>query len=89
MIIREEVAIMGFIWSLIVGAIIGVIAGAITNKGESMGWIANIIAGLVGSAVGQAIFGSWGPSLAGMAVIPSIIGAVIVVAVVSFFLGKK
>ncbi|WP_213496131.1 GlsB/YeaQ/YmgE family stress response membrane protein [Lactococcus formosensis] len=75
------------IWSLIVGAIIGVIAGVIT-KGGSMGWIANILAGLVGSAVGQALLGSWGPSLAGMALIPSIIGAVIVVAVVSFFLGK-
>ncbi|NHI73726.1 GlsB/YeaQ/YmgE family stress response membrane protein [Lactococcus garvieae] len=76
------------IWSLIVGAIIGVIAGAITSKGKSMGWIANILAGLVGSAVGQALLGSWGPSLAGMALIPSIIGAVIVVAIVSFFLGK-
>ncbi len=76
------------IWSLIVGAIIGVIAGAITSKGKSMGWIANILAGLIGSAVGQALLGSWGPSLAGMALIPSIIGAVIVVAVVSFFLGK-
>ena len=76
------------IWSLIVGAIIGVIAGAITSKGKSRGWIANILAGLVGSAVGQALLGSWGPSLAGMALIPSIIGAVIVVAVVSFFLGK-
>ncbi|WP_347979451.1 GlsB/YeaQ/YmgE family stress response membrane protein [Lactococcus formosensis] len=76
------------IWSLIVGVIIGVIAGAITSKGKSMGWIANILAGLVGSAVGQALLGSWGPSLAGMALIPSIIGAVIVVAVVSFFLGK-
>ncbi|BAV01967.1 MULTISPECIES: GlsB/YeaQ/YmgE family stress response membrane protein [Lactococcus] len=76
------------IWSLIVGAIIGVIAGAITSKGKSMGWIANILAGLVGSAVGQALLGSWGPSLAGMALIPSIIGAVIVVAVVSFFLSK-
>ena len=76
------------IWSLIVGAIIGVIAGAITSKGKSMGWIANILAGLVGSAVGQALLGSWGPSLAGMALIPSTIGAVIVVAVVSFFLGK-
>ena len=74
------------IWSLIVGAIIGVIAGAITSKGKSMGWIANILAGLVGSAVGQALLGSWGPSLAGMALIHSIIGAVIVVAVVSFFL---
>ena len=76
------------IWSLIVGAIIGIIAGAITNKGKSMGWIANILAGLVGSFVGQALLGSWGPSLAGMALIPSIVGAVIVVAVVSFFLGR-
>lgn len=76
------------IWSLIVGAFIGLIAGAITNKGGSMGWIANILAGLVGSAVGQALLGSWGPSLAGMALIPSIIGAVIVVAVVSFVLSK-
>lgn len=80
---------MHFLWSLIVGAIIGAIAGAITSKGKSMGWIANILAGLVGSAVGQAIFGSWGPQLAGMALIPSIIGAVILVAVVSFFFGRS
>ena len=80
---------MGWIWSLIVGAIIGAIAGAITKKGDSMGWIANIITGLVGSMIGQAIFGNRGPSLAGMALIPSILGAVILVAVVSFFTGKK
>ena len=77
------------IWSLIVGAIICAIAGAITNRGESMGWISNIIAGLVGSAIGQWLLGHWGPSLAGMALIPSIIGAVILVAVVSFFFGRK
>ncbi|MGX7205715.1 GlsB/YeaQ/YmgE family stress response membrane protein [Enterococcus pingfangensis] len=80
---------MGFIWSLIVGAIIGVIAGAITGKGNSMGWIANIIAGLVGSALGQALLGHWGPSLAGMALVPSIIGAIILVLIVSFFLGRS
>ena len=50
-----------------------------------MGVIANIVAGLIGSAVGQSLLGTWGPSLAGMALLPSIIGAVIVVAVVSFF----
>ncbi|KSU21930.1 GlsB/YeaQ/YmgE family stress response membrane protein [Lactococcus lactis] len=77
------------IWSLIIGALIGLIAGAITNKGKAMGWIANIIAGLVGSAVGQGLLGTWGPKLAGMAIVPSIIGAVIVVAVVSFFFGKS
>lgn len=80
---------MGLIWSLIVGAIIGVIAGAITGRGSSMGWIANIVAGLVGSWLGQAIFGSWGPSLAGMAIVPSIIGAIILVLVVSFFVGRN
>ncbi|EIQ81836.1 UNVERIFIED_CONTAM: GlsB/YeaQ/YmgE family stress response membrane protein [Streptococcus canis] len=79
---------MGLIWTLIVGALIGVIAGALTKKGGSMGWIANIAAGLVGSYVGQALLGSWGPSLAGMALIPSIIGAIIVVIITSFVLSK-
>lgn len=80
---------MGLIWSLIVGAIIGAIAGAITNKGKAMGTIANIVAGLVGSSVGQSLFGTWGPSLAGMALIPSILGAVILVMVVSLIFSKK
>ncbi|MCT8395176.1 GlsB/YeaQ/YmgE family stress response membrane protein [Weissella soli] len=75
------------IWSLIVGAIIGAIAGAITNRGAAMGWIANIAAGLVGSALGQWLLGTWGPSLAGMALFPSIIGAVIVVLIVSYVMG--
>ncbi|ALT81533.1 MULTISPECIES: GlsB/YeaQ/YmgE family stress response membrane protein [Streptococcus] len=76
------------IWSLIVGALIGVMAGAITNRGESMGCIYNIFAGLVGSFVGQSLFGFWGPSLAGMAILPSILGAIIVIAVVDLFFGK-
>lgn len=80
---------MHWLWVLIVGALIGVIAGAITSKGKSMGWISNILAGLIGSSIGQAIFGSWGPQLAGMALIPSILGAVILVAVVSFFVGRS
>ena len=77
------------LWSIIVGGFIGFIAGGITKKGGSMGIIANIIAGLVGSSIGQSLFGAWGPSLAGMALVPSILGAVIVVAVVSFLLVKK
>lgn len=77
------------IWSLIIGGLIGFIAGGITKKGGAMGIIANIIAGLLGSSVGQALFGTWGPKLAGMAIVPSILGAVIVIAVVSFFFGKK
>lgn len=80
---------MGWIWALIVGAIIGAIAGAITGKGSSMGWITNIIAGIVGSAIGQGILGTWGPTLAGMALIPSIVGAVILVIIVSLIFGRR
>ncbi|QEU48006.1 GlsB/YeaQ/YmgE family stress response membrane protein [Schleiferilactobacillus harbinensis] len=80
---------MHLLWALIIGAVIGAIAGAITNNGKSMGWIANIVAGLVGSAIGESLLGHWGPQLAGMALIPSIIGAIIVVAVVSFFLSRS
>lgn len=79
---------MHWLWVLIVGAIIGAIAGAITNKGQSMGWLSNIIAGLIGSSLGEALLGSWGPQLAGMAIIPSIIGAVILVALVSFIMSR-
>lgn len=54
-----------------------------------MGILSNVVAGLIGSFVGQALFGTWGPALAGMALIPSILGAVIVIAIVVLFFGKK
>lgn len=77
------------LWSIIVGGFIGFLAGVITNKGGAMGVIAMVVAGLIGSSIGQSLFGTWGPSLAEMSLIPSVLGAVIVVAVVSFFFGKK
>ncbi|MBM7617226.1 putative membrane protein YeaQ/YmgE (transglycosylase-associated protein family) [Weissella uvarum] len=77
-----------FIWVLIIGGIIGMIGGALSSKGQSMGWIANILAGLVGSWAGEKLLGSWGPHVAGMAIFPSIIGAFIVVIVVSWLVSK-
>lgn len=76
------------IWSMIVGVLIGAVAGAITNR-EYMGCFTKMFAGLVGSFVGQTLFGYWGPSLAGMALIPSILGAIIVIAVVDLFFGSR
>ncbi|MGT2866833.1 GlsB/YeaQ/YmgE family stress response membrane protein [Streptococcus fryi] len=77
------------IWSLLVGALIGSLAGGITKKKDSMGWIATIGSGLIGSSVGQGLFGSWGPSLAGMAILPSVLGSVIVVSLASMIMGRK
>lgn len=80
---------MHWIWVLLVGAVIGAIAGGITSQGKSMGCAANIIAGLVGSSLGQVLLGDWGPQVAGMAIIPSIIGAVIIVWIVAFIISKS
>jgi len=80
---------MHLIWVLIIGAVIGVIAGALTSRDMPAGWIGNILGGLIGSWLGENLLGSWGPHLAGMALIPSIIGAVIVVVLVSFFFSRR
>lgn len=76
------------IWSLIVGAFIGMIGAKVADK-EPMGCFFNAMAGLIGASVGQSLFGEWGPSLAGMALIPSILGATIVIIVTSYFFGRR
>lgn len=82
-------SMLGWIWSLIVGGVIGAIAGAITSRDVPAGVIGNIIAGLVGAWLGQALFGTWGPSLAGMALVPSVLGAVILVLIVAAVFGMR
>lgn len=70
------------IWSLIVGYLIGAVAGFFTDT--KFGCFGTSIAGLIGAWIGQSLFGHWGPTLAGMSVLPAIIGAVLVIAVVSY-----
>ena len=50
------------------------------------GIIGNIIAGLIGSAVGSKLLGTWGPVWGGVPIIPALIGAIIVIFVVSLIL---
>lgn len=77
---------MGFLWALIIGGLIGWIASLIIGKDVPGGIIGNIIAGFIGSMIGQAIFGSMGPKIASFAVIPAILGAVILIFIVSLIL---
>ncbi|ASI34662.1 MULTISPECIES: GlsB/YeaQ/YmgE family stress response membrane protein [unclassified Exiguobacterium] len=77
---------MGFLWALIVGGLIGWVASLIIGKDVPGGIIGNIVAGFIGSMIGQAIFGDMGPSIGGFAVIPAIIGAIILIFIVSLVL---
>lgn len=74
------------LWVLIVGAVFGIIAGAIAGHGKAMNWIVNIIAGLMGSVIGEVLLGNLGPKIAEMAIFPSIIGAVMLVLLVSWLM---
>lgn len=77
------------IWSLIVGGLIGWIAGLILGKDIPGGVIGNIVAGFVGSWLGNLLFNSFGPVVGGFAILPSLIGAIILIAIVSFILGRN
>ncbi|MGG5253473.1 GlsB/YeaQ/YmgE family stress response membrane protein [Neobacillus sp. SM06] len=77
---------MGFLWSLIIGGIIGWLAGLIAGRDIPGGVIGNIIAGFVGAWLGTLILGNWGPHVANFAIIPAIIGAVILVFLLSLIM---
>lgn len=74
---------MEFLWALIVGGIIGWLGGLIVGRDVPGGIIGNIIAGFIGAWLGTFILGDWGPDLGGFAVIPALIGAVVVVLILS------
>ena len=75
---------MGFIIMLIVGGLIGWLAGAILGKDVPGGIIGNIIAGLIGSAIGSTLLGTWGPVLGGVPILSALIGAIVLILIVSF-----
>ncbi len=79
---------MSLIWTLIVGGIIGWFAGLILGRDVPGGVIGNIIAGIVGAWLGSLILGEWGPELGGFFIIPALIGAVIVVLILSAILSS-
>ncbi|MGX7418392.1 GlsB/YeaQ/YmgE family stress response membrane protein [Carnobacterium gallinarum] len=74
---------LGFIWSLIVGGVLGAVAGAILGKDVPGGIIGNIIVGFLGSWIGSSFLKDIGPSIGGFAIIPSLIGALVLIFIFS------
>ncbi|WP_422123222.1 GlsB/YeaQ/YmgE family stress response membrane protein [Planococcus sp. X10-3] len=79
---------MGFILFLIMGGIIGWLAGLILGKDIPGGIIGNIIAGIIGAWLGSLILGDWGPEIWDVYIIPALIGALVLVFVLSLILGS-
>ena len=67
--------------SMFVGLLVGLLAGALTNRGESMGCFEKMFLGWIGAFLGHLLFGTWGPNLAGIAIVPAVLGAMVVLAI--------
>ena len=80
---------LGFIWSLIVGGVIGALAGMVVGKDVPCGIIGNIIAGFIGAWIGSSLLGNFGPAIGGFAIVPSLIGAIVLVFVFSLIVGRR
>lgn len=79
---------MSLIWTLIVGGILGWFAGLLIGRDVPGGVIGNIIAGIVGAWLGSMLLGEWGPELAGFFIIPALIGAIVIILILSVILGS-
>ncbi|QGQ97876.1 GlsB/YeaQ/YmgE family stress response membrane protein [Paenibacillus psychroresistens] len=70
---------MGLVISIVMAIIIGYIADIFVKNSMPGGIIGSMVAGFVGAWLGSFIFGTFGPVIAGFAIIPAIIGAIIVI----------
>lgn len=77
---------MSIIWFLIVGGVIGWLAGMILGKDIPGGVIGNIVAGVIGAWIGGKLLGQWGWHVSDFYVFPSLIGAIILVFIVSLIM---
>jgi uncharacterized membrane protein YeaQ/YmgE (transglycosylase-associated protein family) len=74
---------MHFIWFLIVGAIVGVLGRLLHPGRDPMGWLLTIAIGVVSMLIAAIISGGW------LAFVIGVIIAVILVALVSRFQGRR
>ncbi len=77
---------ISFIWYLIIGGILGWLAGVILGKDVPGGIIGNIVAGIVGSWIGSMVLGNWGWRVSDFYVFPALIGAIVLIFIVSIIL---
>ncbi|MEB3284701.1 MAG: GlsB/YeaQ/YmgE family stress response membrane protein [Candidatus Sericytochromatia bacterium] len=73
----------GFVWLLLVAAVVGFLGDALVPGRMPGGWIGAIVAGLFGAMLGGYLFHYFslpaGPIVNGLALVPSIFGAALLV----------
>ena len=74
--------------SLIVGGLIGWVAELIMKREVPGGVIGNIVLGFIGSWLGGLLLSDFGPVIQGFAIVPAVLGALLVVFIFGLIAGK-
>jgi uncharacterized membrane protein YeaQ/YmgE (transglycosylase-associated protein family) len=80
--------VLGVVVYLVIAGLVGALADAVVPGRIPFGWLGAILAGVIGSWIGVARLGRVGPDLAGIPVIPAIVGAVILAGLVQLIWGS-
>ncbi|HEY9682633.1 MAG TPA: GlsB/YeaQ/YmgE family stress response membrane protein [Oculatellaceae cyanobacterium] len=80
--------IISFILFLLIAATCAAIAEYFVPGRAPGGFLATAIIGVLGAWVGSSLMGHLGPDLAGVSIIPAIIGAAVVVFIIGLIKGR-
>jgi uncharacterized membrane protein YeaQ/YmgE (transglycosylase-associated protein family) len=80
---------MGLLISIIMAIIIGYVADFFVRGSMPGGIIGSMVAGFVGVWLGSLLFGKFGPLIAGIAIIPAIIGAILFIFVIGLLTRRR
>jgi len=75
--------ILGFILFLIVAAVCAGIGEMLVPGAVPGGFFASAVVGIIGAWIGTSLFGALGPSVAGVPLVPAILGSAIFVLVLA------
>ncbi len=78
-------SILSFILFLIVASVCAFLAERLVPNNVPGGFLTSAIVGIIGAWVGGSLIGNLGPDLAGVALVPCILGSALLVFVVSLF----
>lgn len=76
-------SLLGLILFLIVAAVCAYLAERLVPNTVPGGFITSAVVGVIGAWIGGSLIGSFGPSVAGVSLIPCILGSAVLVFVLS------
>jgi uncharacterized membrane protein YeaQ/YmgE (transglycosylase-associated protein family) len=68
-----------FLMAFLIAFVIGTVAEKLSPFKMSGSWAAAIFAGFMGAWLGEYLFGTFGPVIAGVSLVPALLGAIVVV----------